>query len=309
MLQKLHKNAKTNYLIRKKIKESSEPITVLSQRYHLSWLTVKKWKGRESLEDKSSRPDTLRTVLTIEQEDLILFERKQFKKSIEEIYLSLEETIPHLYPMKIYRCVSRYGLSVLPEELLHAERQIKKFRKYARGFLHIDTIIVPKINGKRYYIFTCIDRVNKIAFIWVTDRKTMEMGRTFLEKVIAFYPYPIHYILTDNGAEFSYKFLTKRLQTKKEHSFDTVCKTNKIQHRTIKFRHPWTNGMVERFNGKVKVKVIKRYIFAGKEDLEVKLISYLNSYNFDVKLKQLGYKTPAGYLQETYNTSIQRIVI
>ena len=309
MLQKLHKNAKTNYLIRKKIKESSEPITVLSQRYHLSWLTVKKWKGRESLEDKSSRPDKLRTVLTIEQEDLILFERKQFKKSIEEIYLTLEEQIPNLYPMKIYRCVARYGLSVLPQELLHAERQIKRFRHYARGFLHIDTIIAPKINGKRYYIFTCIDRVNKIAFIWVTDRKTMAMGKTFLEKVIAFYPYPIHYILTDNGAEFSYKFLPKRRQTKKEHPFDTICKKNKIEHRTIKFRHPWTNGMVERFNGKVKVKVIKRYLFAGKEDLEVKLICYLNSYNFDVKLKQLGYKTPADYLQSTYHHCIQRIVI
>ena len=67
--------------------------------------------------------------------------------------------------------------------------------------------------------------------------------------------------------------------------------------------------MVERFNGKVKTKVIKRYIFAGREDLEVKLVSYLNSYNFDVKLKQLGYKTPADYLESTYHHCIQRIVI
>ena len=137
----------------------------------------------------------------------------------------------------------------------------------------------------------------------------MEMGKQFLEKVIAFYPYAIHYILTDNGPEFSYKFLPKRRQTKKEHPFDTICKKNRIEHRTIKYRHPWTNGMVERFNGKVKGKVIKRYIFEGKEDLEVKLICYLNSYNFDVRLKQLGYKTPADYLQSTYHRCIQRIVI
>jgi len=309
MLQKLHKNAKTNYLIRKRIQLSGDTISVLAQKYHLSRLTIRKWKNRKSLEDKSSRPDTLRTVLTVEQEDLILFERKKFKKSLEEIYLSLEETIPDLYPMKIYRCLCRYGLSVLPQELLNAERKIKKFRKYARGFLHIDTIIVPKIKGKRYYIFTCIDRVTKIAFIWITNRKTMEMGKQFLEKVIAFYPYAIHYILTDNGPEFSYKFLPKRRQTKKEHPFDTICKKNRIEHRTIKFRHPWTNGMVERFNGKVKGKVIKRYIFEGKEDLEVKLICYLNSYNFNVRLKQLGYKTPADYLQSTYHRCIQRIVI
>ena len=147
MLQKLHKNAKTNYLIRRQIQQSSEPISVLANRYHLSWLTVKKWKERETLEDKSSRPDNLRTVLTTEQEDLILFERKQFKKSIEEIYVTLEDQIPNLYPMKIYRCVSRYGLAVLPQELLNAERRIKKFKRYARGFLHIDTIIAPKING------------------------------------------------------------------------------------------------------------------------------------------------------------------
>ena len=309
MLQKLHKNAKTNYLIRKKIKQSSEPITVLAQKYHLSRLTIRKWKNRENLEDKSSRPDTIRTVLTIEQEDLILLERRQFKKSIEEIYLTLDEVIPDLYPMKIYRCVSRYGLSVLPHELLYAERQIKKFKKYARGFLPIDTVIAPKINGKRYYIFTCIDRVTKIAFIWITDRKTMEMGKKFLEKVLFFYPYPIRYILTDNGPEFSYTFLPKNKQTKKEHPFDTVCKARKIEHRTIKFRHPWTNGMVERCNGKLKGKVIKRYIFEGRDDLEEKLICYLNSYNFDIRLKQLGYKTPADYLQSTYPRCIQRIVI
>lgn len=308
MLQKLHKNAKTNYHIRKKIQESQEPISVLSRKYSLSRLTIRKWKNRKSLEDKSSRPEKLRTVLTVEQEDLILFERKKFKKSIEEIYLTLEETIPGLYPMKIYRCLNRYGFSTLPDEFIKAEKQIKKFRKYTRGFLHIDTLIVPKIKGKRYYIFTCIDRITKIAFIWITERKTMEMGKKFLDKAIAFYPYKIHYILTDNGPEFSYKFLPKNRQTKKEHPFDTICKTNKTEHRTIKFRHPWTNGMVERFNGKVKGKVIKRYIFEGKEELEEKLICYLNSYNFEIKLKQLGYKTPADYLQSTYHTCIQRIV-
>ncbi|HLC94132.1 MAG TPA: hypothetical protein VJH96_01015, partial [Patescibacteria group bacterium] len=39
-----------------------------------------------------------------------------------------------------------------------------------------------------------------------------------------------------------------------------------------------------------------------------KLISYLNRYNFEVKLKQLNYKTPADYLKQTKSLSIQRIV-
>lgn len=133
MLQKLHKNAKTNYAIRRQIKQSNLPINTLAKKYNLSWLTVKKWKERESVEDLSSRPHRLRTTLTKQQEDLILFERKKFKKTVEEIYFSLEGKIPNLYPLKVYRCLKRYGLSVLPDELVKEERKIKRFRKYTFG--------------------------------------------------------------------------------------------------------------------------------------------------------------------------------
>lgn len=308
MLQKLHQNAKTNYAIRREIKQSSFPIAVLARKFNLSWATVKKWKQRVAVEDKSSRPDHLRTTLTASQEDLILFERKKFKKTVEEIFFTLEREIPNLYPVKVYRCLARHGLSVLPRELVNAERRIRKFRRYTIGYLHIDTLYAPKINKKRWYVFTCIDRVAKIAFVSVLERKTKEMGAWFLHEALSFYPYNVHYILTDNGMEFSYNFLPKGKKTKKVHPFDGICRKNKIDHRTIKFRHPWTNGMVERFNGKIRTKVFQRYLFENVEDLKEKLISYLNRYNFEVKLRQLNYRTPVDYLRQTKNLSIQRIV-
>ena len=95
----------------------------------------------------------------------------------------------------------------------------------------------------------------------------------------------------------------------KLHPFDQLCQKNKIQHRTIKFKHPWTKGMVERFNGKVKNKVFKCYLFSEEEDLKEKLISYLNSYNLEVKLRQLNYQALAEYLKTRFNYSIQRVVI
>ncbi len=64
------------------------------------------------------------------------------------------------------------------------------------------------------------------------------MGKEFLAKVLSFYPYKINYILTDNGMEFSYNFLPKTKKTKKIHPFDKLCTKHKIQHRTIKFKHP-----------------------------------------------------------------------
>lgn len=309
MIQKLHKNAKTNYAIRQAIKASRESVGVLAAKYHLCWATVNKWKRRESVEDYSSRPERLRTDLTPEQIDRILFERKQFKKTLEDIFFTLEGDIPNLYPMKIYRVLARHGLSRLPDELINAERKIKRFRKYGIGYLHIDLLYAPKINGQRRYIYTAIDRVAKLAFIMVGRRKTKETGAGFLKAVIVFYPYRINYILTDNGFEFSYKALSKNRKTKKIHPFDRICQQHKIQHRTIKFKHPWTNGMVERFNRTLKDKVLKRYLFSSIFEMNGKLIDFVNRYNMEKRLKSLNYKTPAQYLKEAKNISIQRIVI
>lgn len=309
MIQRLHQNAKTNYAIRREIHASSVPIAVLARRFHLSWQTVKKWKQRESVEDRSSRPECLRTDVTQEQIEKILFERKQFKKTIEDIFFTLEGEIPNLYPMKIYRVLARYGLSRLPDELINTERKIRRFRKYGIGYLHIDLLYAPKINGRRRYIYTAIDRVAKLAFLMVGRRKNKETGARFLRAVVAFYPYRINYILTDNGFEFSYKALQERRKTKKIHPFDAICLKHKIQHRTIKFKHPWTNGMVERFNRTLKDRVLKKYLFSSIFEMNGKLIDFVNQYNLEKRLKSLNYKTPAQYLKEAKNISIQRIVI
>lgn len=307
---KLHKNAKTTLAIRKAIKDSKESIYALAKKFNLSWKTVKRWKNADSLEDKSSCPKKLNTTLTKDQEELICFERKQFKKSIDDIYISLSDKIPNLYPMKIYRCLKRYGLESLPEEFVKEERKIKKFKKYGIGFLHIDVLYSPKINGQRNYIFTSIDRVSKIAYVFLSQSKTKENGALFLKKVLNFYPYKINYILTDNGSEFCYHplFKSKRRKTTKIHPFVKICKEEKINHRTIKFHHPWTNGMVESFNKRIKKEVLTKYRFSSIFELKEKLLEFIDNYNHNKRLKSLNYKTPAQYLKETKNISLQRIV-
>jgi len=74
-------------------------------KYNISWSTAKKWKNSDSIEDKSSRSHVLRTDLTTAQIDLILFEKKQYKKTIEDIFFTLNSEIPNLYPMKIYEYI------------------------------------------------------------------------------------------------------------------------------------------------------------------------------------------------------------
>lgn len=139
MQVKIHKNAKTTPSIRTEIQQSNLSSYAIAKKYNISWSTAKKWKNSGSIEDKSSRPHVLQTDLTQAQIDLILFERKQYKKTIEDIYFTLSSEIPNLYPMKIYRVLKRYAMSRLPDEFLDAERKIKKFRNYGIGYVHICT--------------------------------------------------------------------------------------------------------------------------------------------------------------------------
>lgn len=306
---KLHKNARTTEATRKEIKESKLSIYALSKKYNLSWNTVKKWQTSSDLNDKSSRPKKLNTSLLPADEALICFEKKQYKKTTEEIFLTLENEIKNLYPMKVYRCLKRYNLSILPKEFTNEERKIKKFRKYGIGFVHIDLLYAPKINKQRKYVYTAIDRVSKVAYISFSDKKTKESGALFLKKVIKFYPNKINYILTDNGAEFCYKALPKNKKTKKIHPFDQICLAEKIKHRTTKFNHPWTNGMAERFNRKVKDNVLRKFLFADIFEMEHKTLEYVDRYNHNIRLKGIGYKTPADFLFCQKGFIIQRIVI
>lgn len=279
----LHKNSKTTIKIREEIKNSQGSISSLARKYSLDWKTVKKWKNSVSVFDKSSKPTKLKTDLTLKEQEKICFLRRQFKYTIDEIFLILENEFKgrQIYPMKIYRCLKRNGLNVLPKEFVEAERKIKKFKNYGIGYLHIDYIYTRRINKKRHYVFTCIDRVSKLAYVLLTDTRKIREAVRFLNLVNEYYPYKINYILTDNGPEFTKKGYTnhKRNKTEKKHEFEEKCKQLKINLRQTKFNHPWTNGMVERFNRKIKDNVMDIKYFKGIEELAIDLVEYVNKYN------------------------------
>lgn len=211
--------------------------------------------------------------------------------------------------MKVYRVLKRFGLNRLPEEFLKQEKKIKKFKNYGIGFVHIDVLYAPKINKRRSYIFTAIDRVSRLAFIKLEENKRKEAAVEFLKQAINFYPFKINFILTDNGGEFTHKALPFHIKPKKPHPFTDLCKKEKIKHRTIRFKHPWTNGMIERFNQTLKRKVLQKFLFYSIFHLKQKLVEFINDYNFNRKLKVLNYNSPIQFLKNNYKIMGQRIVI
>lgn len=65
-------------------------------------------------------------------------------------------------------------------------------------------------------------------------------------------PFKIQAVLTDNGKSFADRF-TRADERKPSgrHPFDQECQAHSIEHRLIKPGRSQTNGMVERFNGRI----------------------------------------------------------
>jgi transposase InsO family protein len=92
----------------------------------------------------------------------------------------------------------------------------------------------------------------------------------------------IRTILTDNGKEFTDRLfgLRKRAATGK-HEFDTLCSELSIDHRLTPPQSPQTNGMVERFNGRIE-DVLQSHHFRSGEDLNATMHRYVLLYNCSI---------------------------
>ncbi|VVM18372.1 putative transposase [uncultured Gammaproteobacteria bacterium] len=101
--------------------------------------------------------------------------------------------------------------------------------------------------------------------------KTAINAVEFLNNCKDFYPFTITHILTDNGLEFTDKFVTKDKQVSGKHKFDKLCSRSEIEHRLTQPVTPKTNGMVERVNGTIKNATVKAIMYQNIDENEARI--------------------------------------
>lgn len=295
MGQVLHKCAKTTHAVRKEIQESSESLVKISKRFGINPKTAEKWRKRKNVEDLSMGRKDHQSILTTEEELIICQFRKSTQLPLDDCYIALQEAIPSLTRSNLYRCLKRYGINKLPKGDTQ-KKEKGKFDTYKIGFIHID-ITEFKVAPKKLQLFVAIERQTKFVYVEIQENATIKTAEAFLENLIEVYPFKIHTILTDNGAQFTYY----SKETKKEHPFDVICRGNDIKHRTTKIFTPQTNGLVERFNRTIKEQTIMKYFYEEVEHLREHLAQFVLAYNYAKKLKGLNYVTPYEKLVSIYN--------
>jgi transposase InsO family protein len=302
-MQEYHSNAVTNVHIRGQIKASSQSDSDLSVKYSTSVQTIRKWRARDTLTDKPSRPDNIEYALSDIEQAVAVSARKSTWMPLDEVWEMLLEINPSVTRSAVYRTFARHGVNKAPQE---QKVKAKKFKEYEPGFLHMDVTYLPKLSGTKLYLYVAVDRATRALYYEVYDAKTATNTEDFMEKCIAFFPFVITHVLTDNGLEFTNRLIKSKKGElcNKPSKLDDICADNNIDHRLTKPNSPQTNGMVERVNGTIKNATILRNTYPDKnamqEDLWEFLVNYMLFRRHGGVRKELGVKTPFNAIEKWF---------
>jgi transposase-like protein len=294
MGQILHKRATTTQRIRAEIQAAEGSLDKLAKRFGVNRKTINKWRSRDTVTDLPMGNGRANSVLSKEEEQIICKARTTTWLPLDDLFDQLKPVIPKLSRSNLHRCLQHYKISRIPKE--YSPKQVVKgrgkFRDYEIGFVHID-ITEFYLCGQKHYLYVAIDRVTKLAFAHLYSRKRNLESVDFIGKVLAFYPYKLHRVLTDNGQQFTYRGMNKQLRPKlKRHPFTAALLAAGVKHKLTAFYSPQTNGQVEKMNDILKSATIKMFEYQTVSQFKASLASFLNYYNCSKRLSALRRKTP-----------------
>src|SRR5436305_14979429 len=284
MLQ-IHPNARTTPVTRAEIAGSRERTGVLAQRYGVSTETIRKWRKRGAADclDHSARPHQLAWKATEEERAMVGTLRQVTNFALDDLTFVITHYLPHLNRDSSWRILKAEGLNRRPKP---ASTQPAKgqgtFKAYDLGFVHIDIKHLPKLqtsDGERRkrYLYVAIDRRSRSVHLAVKDDETEASAIAFLREAANAFPFRLTHVLTDNGSCFT-------------PAFAKVCAELGAEYRHTKPYSPQTNGMVERFNGRVSSEVLGITLYSHR-DLEQLLRGFNAAYNAR-RQRVLDSKTP-----------------
>ncbi len=283
-------NARTTPAVRAEIARSTERSGVLAGRYGVSTETVREWRKRGPAEcrDRSSRPRKLPWKATEEERAVVCELRRATGFPLDDLTFVVAHFLPHLDRDNVYRILRAAGLSRRPAAAA-PRREAGTFGEYELGFVHVDVKHLPKLRTaggewRKRFLFVAIDRRSRSVHLAVRDDETEASARAFLGEALAAFPFRVTHVLTDRGSCFT------------ADGFEKACREHGVEHRKTRPYTPRTNGMVERFNGRVQREVLGITV-AGHRDLERLLAGFSSAYNAR-RQRVLGGRSPDEVVRE-----------
>lgn len=250
------------------------------KRYDGSKASLKDYSRRPKSHPKQSKPEEIKLIINLWQKN------KEF--GLDYLYGKLKRE--HGYK----RCRETVYNVLRRENLISRAKKKKHKRTYKEYYgatvpgekMQMDVKFVPsesipdwlKKEGKKYYQWTIIDEATSLRYLYWYDNKDAENTVDFVKKARKYFPFEIKKIQTDNGAEFTNRFIN----TKALSALDRYLLNENIEHQLIRPATPWHNGRVERSHRTDDKFFYSRLNFYDLDDLreqgKVWLRKYQNMY-------------------------------
>ena len=281
-----------------------------ADKYGVSLSSVKRWCKRydgtwQSLKERSHRPKHHPRQHTAQEETLIRESMRQsfFRYGWDGAYTSAKEAgYTRSYSGFIY-AARRMGLSGNMVEKCSPRKHDRRYPELSvpGEKVQIDVKEVPycclkgaaKRDGKHLYQWTAIDECTRVRFVYGFEEHTPENSVKFLKMLQKVFPFQIQTVQTDNGTEFTYKYISDT----EESPFDRALTAAGIAHKLIPPRTPWHNGKVERSHRNDQRYFYDWEKFSDVEELNRKLKAHLTWSNRK-PMRTLGGKSPLELLRE-----------
>ena len=303
MQVRLHANATTTPRTRAYIQQSDKSVAELASELGVSETTIRRWRGRSSVEDGSHVPRRIATSLSDLEEQLVCELRRSLGLPLDDITEVMQRCVRKaLSRSAIHRCLRRHGISKRPPP---EPTPVGTFEAAGVGFIHIDVKHLPALRRQKSYAFVAIDRATRYVYVEIHPRRDGTTSAGFLGRFLEHFAHPVRTVLTDNGSEFTDRFAVDMKDKPANapsgrHPFDLVCSHHRIDHRLTRPYRPQTNGLVERFNRRLADaigarKAASRNTGKNKFDDHRQRDAFLHRFVADynrTRLKCLGYRAP-----------------
>ena len=291
---RLHKNATTTPAQRAFIQNHPNLSTsALAEKIGVSKTTVRRWRNRSSVYDRSHTPKHINTALSLPDEVAVILCRMATRAGLDDLHKMIDIHMGiHCSRASLNRCLRRYHISRLPS----LNRQVPfKLIDYTGTYFYYNCYYLPhfKRASPPIIFHTLLD----CSFRFF-HAGSAPFGQGFLGRTLGDFPMKVLGIIHENPVNLTQGTDTGLNQSHAQ-MVESFCCTSNMEYHRLNARSPQT---LEQLN--TACKILQRH-----DDLPPLPLPWLSGtelsqqicrYNNDVTLGALNQKTPVQAMEEHY---------
>jgi transposase InsO family protein len=204
----------------------------------------------------------------------------------ERIMDALEEQQIYLSHETIRKVLHQEGL--IEPQIRVPVHEYKRFEAEAPNVMwQTDIMYLWIVEFGYMYLMSILDDYSRKILYWeLLDRATSKDAKEVLVSAMDSIGVTPESVLTDRGTQF-HSGDGKALV-----AFEQYLKTNKIEHKLARVRHPQTLGKIERYHRSLRQEWVNHYEYHDAGEARRSVREYVEKYNYFRKHKGIGRVTP-----------------